>query len=112
MCRSEEDLFIPLGVCLVARVPTKAIFTLVRVTVYNMINNKSYFVMLYYRNLHNFVKMMRKQLCRWTSKWSDRLNGQQYLNDISQAHPLWWWLVDDVAAEQSVCVSLRNSVFL
>ncbi|ROL44243.1 Autophagy-related protein 16-2 [Anabarilius grahami] len=28
VCRSEEDLFIPLGVCLVARVPTKAIFTL------------------------------------------------------------------------------------
>ncbi|XP_050985208.1 protein Atg16l2 [Labeo rohita] len=28
VCRSEEDLYIPLGVCLVARVPTKAIFTL------------------------------------------------------------------------------------
>ncbi|CAM4557230.1 unnamed protein product [Leuciscus chuanchicus] len=28
VCRSEEDLFIPLGVCLVARVPTKAIYTL------------------------------------------------------------------------------------
>ncbi|XP_016314643.1 autophagy-related protein 16-2 [Sinocyclocheilus anshuiensis] len=27
VCRSEEDLYIPLGVCLVARVPTKAIFT-------------------------------------------------------------------------------------
>lgn len=30
VCRSEEDLYIPLGVCLVARVPTKAIFTMVR----------------------------------------------------------------------------------
>ncbi|XP_026138607.1 ATG16 autophagy related 16-like 2 isoform X3 [Carassius auratus] len=28
VCRSEEDLYIPLGVCLVARVPTKAIFTM------------------------------------------------------------------------------------
>uniref|UniRef100_A0A8C2E1X7 Protein Atg16l2 n=1 Tax=Cyprinus carpio TaxID=7962 RepID=A0A8C2E1X7_CYPCA len=27
VCRSEEDLYIPLGVCLVARVPTKAIFS-------------------------------------------------------------------------------------
>ncbi|XP_026119206.1 autophagy-related protein 16-2-like [Carassius auratus] len=27
VCRSEEDLYIPLGVCLAARVPTKAIFT-------------------------------------------------------------------------------------
>ncbi|XP_059389494.1 protein Atg16l2-like isoform X1 [Carassius carassius] len=27
VCRSEEDLYVPLGVCLVARVPTKAIFT-------------------------------------------------------------------------------------
>lgn len=43
VCRSEEDLFIPLGVCLFARVPTKAIYTLVRVTVYNMINNKTCF---------------------------------------------------------------------
>ncbi|KAK2881481.1 hypothetical protein Q8A67_018749 [Cirrhinus molitorella] len=28
VCRSEEDLYIPLGVCLIARVPTKAIFTM------------------------------------------------------------------------------------
>ncbi|XP_073673484.1 protein Atg16l2 [Garra rufa] len=41
VCRSEEDLYIPLGVCLVARVPTKAIFTVVRVAFYNNMKTKS-----------------------------------------------------------------------
>lgn len=41
VCRSEEDLYIPLGVCLVARVPTKAIFTMVRVAFYNNIQQQN-----------------------------------------------------------------------
>lgn len=41
MCSSDEDHFIPKGVCLAARVPTKAIYTLVRVTVFNIINTVS-----------------------------------------------------------------------